>query len=232
MARCKGTNPENKRPTPRQLALLKNLSMGCSITEAARKAGYSEKWPGQAGYQALQNLKVKMPELLDRLGLNEAMLIEKHLKPLLRAQTTKFFQHDGKVRDKRVVAANEIRLQALDMAFRLRGSYAPKGAQPAEQRGVTVIVLDVPRPNRSAIPINPGTPNEGNREERLAVGTPAPGGPAEAGTCTRLSPGEDLPAKKRSRVAQKPLRAFPKAVTVGSPLFRLRRLPGITRKVG
>ena len=68
-----------------------------------------------------------------------------------------------------------------------------------------------------------GTPNEGNREERLAVGTPAPGGPAEAGTCTRLSPGEDLPAKKRSRVAQKPLRAFPKAVTVGSPLFRLRR---------
>jgi len=43
------------------MALLKNLSMGCSITEAARKAGYSKKWPGQAGFQALQNLKVKMP---------------------------------------------------------------------------------------------------------------------------------------------------------------------------
>jgi hypothetical protein len=202
------TNRESKRPTPRQLALLKNLSMGCSITDAARKAGYSKKWPGQAGFQALQSLKVKMPELLNGLGLNDAMLIEKHLKPLLRAQTTKFFQHQGKVRDKRVVAANEVRLQALDMAFRLRGSYAPKGAQPAEQRGVTVIVLDVPRPNRPAIPINPATPNEGNREERLALGTPAHEGPAEAGTCQRLRPGEDLPAKNRSSPAQKPLRGL------------------------
>ena len=200
------TNPKNKRPTPRQLALLKNLSMGCSITDAARKAGYSKKWPGQAGFQALQSLKVKMPELLNGLGLNDAMLIEKHLKPLLRAQTTKFFQHQGKVRDKRVVAANEVRLQALDMAFRLRGSYAPKGAQPAEQRGVTVIVLDVPRPNRSAIPINPGVQNDGNHDERLALGTPAPGGPVKSGTCQRLSPGEDPPAKTRSRPAQKLLR--------------------------
>jgi len=30
VARCKGTNPENKRPTPRQLALLR------MATEAAR----------------------------------------------------------------------------------------------------------------------------------------------------------------------------------------------------
>ena len=223
MARSKRTSPENKRPTRRQLALLKNLSRGCSITDAARKAGYSKKWPGQAGFQALQSLKVKMPELLNGLGLNDAMLIEKHLKSLLRAQTTKFFQHQGKVKDKRVVAANEVRLQALDLVFRLRGSYAPEGAQPAEQRGVTVIVLDVPRPNRSAIPINPGTQNDGNHEERLALGTPEPGGPVESGTCQRLSPEEDLPAKNPSRPAQRLLRGLPKAGTVGSPLFRLPR---------
>src|SRR4030095_108784 len=41
---------------------------------------------------ALQNLKLKIPELLDRLGLSDVALIEKRLKPLLSAQTTKFFQ--------------------------------------------------------------------------------------------------------------------------------------------
>jgi hypothetical protein len=46
---------------------------------------------------ALQNLKRKIPELLDRLGLSDVALIEKHLKPLLSAQTTKFFQRRGKV---------------------------------------------------------------------------------------------------------------------------------------
>jgi phage terminase small subunit len=60
----------NKQLKPRQVAFVKNLVDGMTITEAARKAGYSRKCPGQAGYQALQNLKLKMPELLDRLGLS------------------------------------------------------------------------------------------------------------------------------------------------------------------
>jgi hypothetical protein len=68
MARRNRTQ-RNLELKPRQVALVKNLVVGMTITEAARRAGYSRKCPGQAGYQALQNLKLKMPELLDRLGL-------------------------------------------------------------------------------------------------------------------------------------------------------------------
>ncbi len=135
---------------PRQVALVKNLVDGMTITEAAQRAGYSKKCPGQSGYQALQNLKLKMPELLDRLGLSDIALIEKHLKPLLSARTTKFFQHRGKVTGKRLVTDNEARLKALDMAFKLRGSFAQEIPKLADATGVNVIIMDAPRPDRSA----------------------------------------------------------------------------------
>jgi hypothetical protein len=147
MAKRIGTKG-NKQLKPRQFALVKSLLDGMTITEAARRAGYSKKCPGQAGYQALQNLKLKMPELLDRLGLSDATLIEKHLKPLLSAQTTKFFQHGGKVTGKRIVADNDVRLRALDIAFRLRRSFAPTDPKLAEATGVKVIIMDAPRPPR------------------------------------------------------------------------------------
>ena len=37
----------------RQVAFVKNLVDGMTITEAARSAGYSKNCPGQSGYQAL-----------------------------------------------------------------------------------------------------------------------------------------------------------------------------------
>src|SRR6267378_5684615 len=113
MAQSYTINRGHKQPTARQLALVKHLLNGATLTEAARRAGYSKKCPGQAGYQALQNLRLKMPELLDRLGLNDVALIEKHLKPLLSARTTKFFQYRGKVTGKRIVVDNDARLKAL-----------------------------------------------------------------------------------------------------------------------
>ena len=44
------------------------------------------------------------------------------------------------------VAALSIRLAALDTAFKLRGSYAPRDPKEAEQFGIKVVVLDMPRP--------------------------------------------------------------------------------------
>jgi len=158
MAR-RGKSQRNLELKPRQRALVKNLVVGMTITEAARRAGYSRKCPGQAGYQALQNLKLKMPELLDRLGLSDVALIEKHLKPLLSAQTTKFFQRRGKVTGKRVVADNEARLKALDMAFKLRGSFSQTDPRLAEPEGVKVIIMDMPRPPRPvAVAASPQLP--------------------------------------------------------------------------
>ncbi len=105
-----------------------------------------KKWPGQAGYQALQSLKLKMPNLLERLGLGHVVLIEKYLKPQLDAHMVKFFQHEGKVTDERIVPDNDARLKALDMTFKLGGAYAPTDPKPEYPMGVKVIMVDIPRP--------------------------------------------------------------------------------------
>ena len=145
MAKRSKTNPKNKRRALRQVALLNNLLLGSSITNAARKAGYSKKWPDQARHQALQNLELKA-ELLERLGLCDSALIDKYLKSLLNARMVKFFQHKGKVTDKRIFPDNDARLKALDMTFKSRGAYAPTDPKLEQPVGVKVIIVDVPRP--------------------------------------------------------------------------------------
>jgi hypothetical protein len=52
-------------------------------------------------------------------------LIENELIPLLHATQIKVFQHHGKVKSAVEVADNVTRKDALDMAFRLQGAYAP-----------------------------------------------------------------------------------------------------------
>jgi hypothetical protein len=132
--------------THKERALVRNLAEGRNLTQSALAAGYSGKCPGQAGWQAFQNIRRKLPELLDERGLSDEALIEKHLKPLLCATETRLFQHKGKVTDSRRVPAHAIRLNALDMAFRLMGSYAAPANVNTETKSVQVIVLDVPRP--------------------------------------------------------------------------------------
>jgi hypothetical protein len=137
---------KQKRLTHKEQAFVRNLVNGKSLTESALAAGYSDKYPGQSGWQALKNIQLKVPEFLDQYGLTDEALIEKHLKPLLNATETKFFQHKGRVTDSRRVPANAIRLGALDMTFRLKGSYAKPEEGTAERRTVQVLVVDVDRP--------------------------------------------------------------------------------------
>ncbi|HVS88631.1 MAG TPA: hypothetical protein VHF01_10485 [Candidatus Acidoferrum sp.] len=164
MAKRDKTNLKNKRPALRQVALLNSLLLGSSITNAARKAGYSKKWPSQAGHQALRNLILKA-ELLEGLGLSDTALIDKYLKSLLNARMVKFFQHKGKVTDKRIVPDNDARLKGLDMAFKLRGAYAPTDHKLAEPTGVQVILVDIPRPGgrQIAAPAQPQLPSPETR---------------------------------------------------------------------
>src|SRR5260370_14114753 len=90
-------NRKKRKLTTRQQAFVKELAKGRTLTDAAKAAGYKDKNPGQAGYQALAQLRGRVPELLERHGLGEEVLIEKYLKPLLEPEETKFFK-DGKVR--------------------------------------------------------------------------------------------------------------------------------------
>jgi phage terminase small subunit len=120
------TEPTRRRMTPKQRDLLKNLIKGMTLTDAARKAGYTEKSPGQSGYQAMKGIRLKVPDVMEKQGLSDKKLIKKYLKPALDAMETKFFQKDGKVVETQDVIAWDVRLHALDMAFNLKGSYAPK----------------------------------------------------------------------------------------------------------
>ncbi len=146
MAKRNKTTSVKKRLRLRQVALLNNVLQGSPITRMARKVGYSKKWPGQAEHQALQNLNLKMPALLEQLGLSDNVLVEKHLKALLNARLVKFFQHKGKVTDMRIVPDNDARLKALDMTCKLGGTYPPTDPKLEEQKGVAVILVDIPRP--------------------------------------------------------------------------------------
>lgn len=157
------------RVTPKQAKLVKSLAAGATQKEAALAAGYSDNNPDQSAYQAIRQIGRRMPELMDRLGLTEEALIQNNLVPLLEARETRFFAFRKQVSrmpratkknptpvpivetvqviDSREVEALGIRTAALDIAFRLRGSYAPKQIDLDPDEGEGYDVIDV-----SAIP--------------------------------------------------------------------------------
>jgi len=120
----KGEKKKKNRLTPQRAKLIKIMAKGKSVGEAAKLAGYSCT---QAASNAVRSIRSKMSEVLDRNGLTDEALISKYLKPLLTAEETLFFQHQGIVLDKRRVAALGIRSGALDMALKLKGSYPKNG---------------------------------------------------------------------------------------------------------
>jgi len=135
--------------TPRQALFIKSLASGGTVTQAARNAGYSEKNLAQSGHQALQTIRLKRPDLMNRLELTPQVLIEKYLVPLLSATKTKFFQNKGKIIQSRAFPDHQTRLMALDMVFRLMGAYASNRSRQSPtvaEHGVKIVVVDAPHP--------------------------------------------------------------------------------------
>jgi hypothetical protein len=133
-----------RKLTPRQHAFVKNLAKGASQKDAFIAAGYKAKHPDQGAHQALKQIQDKVPQIMNQMGLTDHVLIEKYLVPLLEAEETKFFKEGSKRIN---VAALGIRHTALDTAFKLRGSYAPRrDAAEAAQFGIKVVIMDMPRP--------------------------------------------------------------------------------------
>jgi hypothetical protein len=113
-----------------------------TITDAALASGYSKNNPCRVGSQAIERIRVAAPELLARHGLDDDALIEKHLIPLLNAEETKFFAHEGKVTDQRNVAALGIRDSALDKTLKIRGLYSnPNQDSSSKPTDVRIVVV-------------------------------------------------------------------------------------------
>lgn len=139
----------SKKLTPQQTLLVRNLSKGMSITDAALKSGYSRKAPGQSGHQALKSIRDKMPEVLDKAGLTDDVLIEQYLKPIMTAETTELVRLDGKITDEVKLPSWGHRAQGLDMAFKLKGLYASKAEGVEGGSTITVNVLVMPDASKS-----------------------------------------------------------------------------------
>ncbi len=67
----KKSDKKRKKATPRQMKLIEERAKGKSYSDAAIAAGYPEKNARQSGYQAMQQLRGRVPDLLDRHGLSE-----------------------------------------------------------------------------------------------------------------------------------------------------------------
>lgn len=133
--------------TQKQKRMLRLAAAGVNPQQAAVAAGYSSKNPAQSAYQALNAISNRFPDLMDRHGLTDSYLIEHGLKPLLKAKRKKHFAHKGMVKSSRSYVDNDTRLTALDIAFRLKGSYAPVKTE-AETKYIDRIIVDLPRPKK------------------------------------------------------------------------------------
>jgi hypothetical protein len=136
----------NKRLTLRQSRFAKAFIKSKSAKDAAIAAGHSPKYAAQSAHQALQGLRLRVPEILDKAGYSVPVLIEKHLAPKLTATTTKLAVEKGEFTDHVELEDHDTQLKAIDMMLRMHGAYAPKDPQEAAQFGVKVVIVDVPRP--------------------------------------------------------------------------------------
>jgi hypothetical protein len=160
--------------TPGEVAFVKGLTAGKTLADAYRDAIGSGIDPNHSGWQALRTIKLKMPDLMDALGLTTHALIEDHLKPMLGATEVKVFKANATVvgqdeegnevlRDGGVIYSDPLvawgpRKDALDMSFRLHGAYAPR---PTEGDGVlnvtnnVQIINHIERPKRETRELGP-----------------------------------------------------------------------------
>lgn len=144
---------DDGRLTMRQSRMAKILSEQTAKTaaEAAILAGYSPKTARQGGHQAIERIKKRAPDILDEIGLTLHAVIDKSLRPLLTATETRVFQHEGEVTDYVELADNGTRLRATNMALELHGAYPTEQEKQQGSLGVEVVVIDVPRPDRSTV---------------------------------------------------------------------------------
>jgi hypothetical protein len=114
------------RPRIRQRRLMQNLLAGKNFTNAAIDAGYAPDTVDKRGTKLLR--AEHWAVLLREAQLDDPTLAQR-LNELVHAKSTRFFAHEGKVKDRRVVIDWDARAKGLDMAARIRGAYTRPGEE-------------------------------------------------------------------------------------------------------
>ena len=115
--------PSGKKLSVRERKVVKAKVKGKTNEAALLEAGYAATTARHKGSQKIKELQPAITALMDKMGLTDKYLLST-LKEELEAEETKFFQHEGKVTDERNAVCHDARLNALDKAFKLKGSYA------------------------------------------------------------------------------------------------------------
>jgi hypothetical protein len=139
------TPPKKRKPkdlNPRQRVFVKKLVQGSTLTAAAISAGYNTNNPGQAGSQALKQIKAAghFLDLLDAKGLSDDVLIDKYLIPALEACNKKVTVHpDGRV-DVETFPIWSAKIRALELLARIKG--LEKAPEAIKADTVRVVLID------------------------------------------------------------------------------------------
>jgi hypothetical protein len=117
---------KKKTLTLKQSKLVQELPKSNSVAEAGERAGYAYR---QDAHRALKTIAERTPEVLEQLGLTIEHVADKCLRPLLDAKETKFFANGGIVTETREVAANDVRLRAIEVWAKLAGAFTAQKVQ-------------------------------------------------------------------------------------------------------
>jgi len=100
--------------------LVKALTTTANVSKAGRMAGYGTY---QSAHRAFHNIQKKVPDLMDEIGMTDEFLLRKCLEGL-SVNEIRHFHNKGIVMETKEVPAIGERRAYLDMAFKLKGSYA------------------------------------------------------------------------------------------------------------
>lgn len=108
---------------------------------SAKAAGYKAKTDESfraIGCQNFTKLNDEIEKWIDENMLSDTKLKQK-IGELMGAKETKFFAHQGEVKEEKDVEALEIQRKTLDMALKVKGMYAPDKVEHSGKIGVPQI---------------------------------------------------------------------------------------------
>ena len=118
--------PKSSNLTIRERGFIADLIKGKNIRKAVMK-NYNTKKPvtaSQLGYTMMQKPRIQYAilDMMDKLGVSDLALVEKMKEHIFNAQR-EVLNKDGDVVK---LSDNTSSLQALDMAMKIKGAYAPE----------------------------------------------------------------------------------------------------------
>jgi hypothetical protein len=147
-----------ERLSRREGALWDALLAGKGLGDAAREAGYGEECLGRGRWQALQEMKATMPEILWRHGLTLDAFAQK-LRELVDAKKKRIFRYKGRIFATRVMKDYRTQIRAVQIWMRILGLDSPRRVEYSGP-GVGIRVVHA-TPESPALPAGGGEVTHG-----------------------------------------------------------------------